>query len=42
MTDKLLPIEKTLTLLKKNPLTIAELSDEITPKQLRTASTEDG
>ena len=42
MPVKLLPVEKTLTLLKKNPLTIAELSDEITPKQLRTASTEDG
>jgi hypothetical protein len=42
MANKLLPIEKILTLLKKNPLTIAELSAELTPKQLRGVPTEGG
>ena len=34
--------EKILTLLKKNPLTIAEITAELTPKQLRTVPDEGG
>ena len=40
MAKQLLPIEKILTLLKKNPLTIAELTTELTPKQLRVVPAE--
>ncbi len=41
MANKLLPIEKTLTLLRTNPLTIAELSAQLTPPQLRAIPIED-
>jgi hypothetical protein len=36
MAKKPLAIEKILTLLKENPVTIAELTADLTPKQLRT------
>ena len=42
MTNKFLPIEKILILLKKNPLAITELSAELTPSQLRNVPTEGG
>ena len=41
MAKKPLAIEKILTLLKENPVTIAELTTDLTPKQLR-AIPEDG
>ncbi len=40
MAENLLPIAKIVALLKKNPLTIAELTAELTPKQLRTTLAE--
>ncbi len=35
MATKLFPVEKILTLLKQNPVTMAELMAALTPKQLR-------
>jgi hypothetical protein len=40
MAKNLLPMATIVALLKKNPLTIAELTAELTPKQLRTAPEE--
>ena len=42
MAKKSVPIEKIIALLKQNPLTIAELTAELTPKQLRTVPNEGG
>ncbi len=42
MANKLLAVEEILVLLKKNPLTIAELTAELTPKRLRDVPTEGG
>ena len=42
MAKKAVPIEKIIALLKQNPLTIAELTAELTPKQLRTVPNEGG
>ncbi len=42
MAKKALPVENILTLLKNNPVTIAKLSADLTPKQLRELPPEGG